>query len=384
MGKVSFLLLFGRAFIEEERITLVLCEIMNEECGAKTRFGLIIQGPLYSGGIKGSSWGRGQSRVTDGDLTLYDTTKSLLPLISTASKIFDYVVIVTWANEEACELRLPSFENVRVEFIEDPGALRTLKKRKRRKNLPTYHQDNSYRQFYSTLHGVQALENQGVKYCAKIRTDQSLDVQLLRVEIEEFISKSKPILIPYFLKDTPWAISDFYFSGSTPYMKNLCALMLSEIKFSDSVHRDLFVKASLLHAPSIVLPNVPLMFTNSDKLSLEQWSIYRPLLDYFHSGSQELFESLCWRGSRIVDSVLYRERFDSLSFRSEEIGNLFQLKANKKSNINTWLIIKSFFPRSKGRAFVLLVLQTQHAYRLVTSEYKRTLREFYNKFISRL
>jgi len=68
--------------------------------------GLIIQGPILSGGFTGKTHGSGRTRASKNSLVNFDSTSSINQNITIAQDYFSEIVVSTWGTTE---LSLPYF-----------------------------------------------------------------------------------------------------------------------------------------------------------------------------------------------------------------------------------------------------------------------------------
>jgi len=115
------------------------------------KIGLVIQGPLSSRGLSGKTYRRFGAETED-DIVTYDCVPGLLELIGQARGDFHHVVCATWASENPDKLRTMA------EGLE-PGGLLALEDHTPflRASESLTPKNNHFRQFYSTLRGVERL-----------------------------------------------------------------------------------------------------------------------------------------------------------------------------------------------------------------------------------
>lgn len=310
--------------------------------------GLVIQGPVISGGIRGKSWGKGHSKMTAGDLINFNCSHTIMKNLSEAVQLFDHVAVITWENENTSEINFKELKNVTLLKVPDPGSAGMYRKRQKFAGFNTFHHDNVFRQFESTYAGIKELRKNKVNYCVKIRTDQEINVRRL---YDEFVKSMEfaddRLFIPYFLTNAPWAIPDFYLGGLCADLELLCGLMISKKRFNLNVHRDLFVKSVMIYNPKEVMENYLQMFLSSDNLSVKQQEIFDKALRSFTSGSSKLFESIVWRGDKIENSILYLTQQESISFGDMCQKQYGVTKPIESSNIDYLMFFNSILSGGK-------------------------------------
>lgn len=261
------------------------------------KIGLIIQGPIISGGLTGKTHGSGRTRVNSNRLVNFNCQDTINDNLAVATKLFDSVVVATWENEK---VKLND-NSVKVLFLKDPTPQPPVSRRPV-PGFPDFNKLNNARQFFSVWSGANYLENLGIEYVIKIRTDQLIDIKMLFQEFEFFISKiKKPYFVPFLYNNNRWMIPDFFIGGSMDNILQISVDMTNlEKQFHSNVHRDLFFKAYLNQGTNLNSLLIPNAFIDEDKESiiLEQF-VKHAFNRIWHPGSKELYSSIVWRGEPI-------------------------------------------------------------------------------------
>jgi len=191
--------------------------------------------------------------------------------------------------------------------------------------------------FYSTRMGLKFLREAGIDYAIKIRTDQTIDLELLYDEFLSFATgDQKKIFLPLLRENTPWIASDFYFGGQVDLLESICKFLENSAnEFHENVHVDFFFKSYFL-TQGIYENNdlrAYLIDTNTDPVSQDTDAIIKKSIQEIWSpGSRKLYESLVWRGEKLqfiqIDSFFSDSNRD-FSF-NYAVGNW-----NRNVNFNT-------------------------------------------------
>jgi len=268
------------------------------------KIGLILQGPIIGGGLTGDTYGQGKTNAPVSKFKPFDATESIKENIRLAKR-FDQIVISTWENEptETLEEFIVDFPNCRIIKNSDPTP-NPKQKRKPVPGIPYLHQSNKVRMFYSTRMALGVLHEAGISYAIKIRTDQTLDLELLYNEFLKFATENrKKIFLPLLREDTPWIASDFYFGARVELLESVCKFLeTSTNEFHENVHIDFFFKSYFLIQGIYEENNLRayLIDTNTDPISSETDAIIKSSIEEIWSpGSRKLYESIIWRGEKL-------------------------------------------------------------------------------------
>ena len=291
------------------------------------KIGLIIQGPIISGGLTGKTQGSGRTRVNASQLVNFNCQDTINYNIACASHLFESIVLTTWENEKI-EVENKS---VKVLFLKDPTPQPPVS-RKPIPGFPDFNKLNNVRQFFSVWSGADYLKKLGIEFVIKIRTDQLLDIKMLYQEFHFFISNiKKPYFVPFLYSTNRWLIPDFFIGGATDDILQISMDMMNlEKQFHQNIHRDMFFKAFLSQGANLNLTLFPYAFIHEDKENtiLEQFVGYA-FNRIWHPGSKELYSSIVWRGESINRSFS-----DKLFAGNKHFDYDPKLVSNTKTSIN--------------------------------------------------
>lgn len=256
---------------------------------------------MISRGISGTQFGLGKYRLNSNSLVELNCVENVVKLLSLGLELFDYAILSTWDNEHTHQLIEDFPIEVQKLILKDPGG-RAGKHKQKFVGQQSFYDNNKVRQFHGLEPALKVMKDKGIEYVLKVRTDQNLDLDLIKEELNHFIEnvKGKGFFVPYLLQAVPWAIPDFYIAGETESFLRLSQIMQSEYEFHRNVHRDLFLKGSLLFEPTIAWELMPMRHRTEDKVTNKEALLIEALLPIWTTGSSKLFESLTWRGENVV------------------------------------------------------------------------------------
>ncbi len=266
--------------------------------------GLVIQGPIVGGGLTGRTYGAGKTGAPKNSFSPFNALEDVLNNLKSANK-FTHIVVSTWENQPTENLANLVSTSTRFSLIhnQDPTPNPAII-RKPIAGIPFLHEANKVRMFFSTRMGVEELIKNNVDYAVKIRTDQTLNLNLLYEEFERFlVDGKKKIFVPSLREKSPWVVSDFFFGGEVNFITNICKFMENtQQEFHDDLHKDFFFKTHFLtkgiyenHRWGDFLIN-----TNSDPISPNTDTIVKESIsELWAPGSESLYKSIVWRGEPI-------------------------------------------------------------------------------------
>lgn len=268
----------------------------------KPRIGIVIQGPLFSRGISGESWGLSYDELNPVHIADHDCYESISS-ISNQIPSDVQTVLVTWSNQpDWAKKRIASLKGInQILELDEPPALPANRKR--------LGENNTYRQFWSTLQGLRALEH-NCTHVIKIRSDQTLDLNLLLREFDWMIeNRRESLFTPNFRSDKPFWLADFFFGGPTALVKDLMnELCQGEGEFlmekNHSVHFSMFKAFAKVALLENQVPDEGKILRHPRKYA-QAWS-------KLVISSEALFQSLIWRGKpidikRVENSYMFGE-----------------------------------------------------------------------------
>lgn len=268
------------------------------------RIGLVIQGPIRGGGLTGKTYGAGKTSAPTANFAPFNALDNVLSNLQGASK-FAHIVVSTWESEPTGDLDLIISRSPRFSLIrnQDPTP-KPAKIRKPVAGIPFLHEANKVRMFYSTRMGIQELLQHDIDHAIKIRTDQTMNLELLYDEFENFVAKGmKKIFVPSLREKSPWVVTDFYFGGEINLIRSICKFVENtKQEFHDDLHKDFFFKTHFL-VKGIYGDNLWSDFfinTNTDPISPKTDQIVKEsIAEIWEAGSQDLYKSIVWRGEQI-------------------------------------------------------------------------------------
>ncbi len=263
------------------------------------KFGLIIQGPIVSGGMSGATYGKGRTHAPSSSFVKFDSSEYISANIDSASN-FDCVVVSTWDYEDTSRITIREINRNKTYTILNADPTPNAKKlRSAIDGIPHAHELNKFRQFHSTLQGLLKLKELGCTHALKIRTDQAVAVDLLYEELKDFaISGKRGLVVPGLRRDNPLIVSDFYLGGAVSDFEVVARLMSNpEFQFHENVHIDLFYKNIWAHPTfSLQVPFLNLFLENG-RNSKNVGAYFAPIAkELLHPATQEIYASIKWRG----------------------------------------------------------------------------------------
>jgi hypothetical protein len=299
------------------------------------KLGLIIQGPIVSGGLTGQTHGFGKTRAGANLLVNFNSNNTIVENIDNATGLFDEIVVSTW-KRDLDKLDLSIEKKVKILKLDDPTP-NPPKMRKPLKGYSDFGYINTIRQFYSTLEGLKYLQSRGITHAVKLRTDQSIDIPLLHEEIKYFaMDNSRIFFTPFIVPSTPWTISDFYLAGEIKNFIEISEAMINPLfSFHNNVHRDLFFKTAFLFSGSNVSFKLKHFFIFQDQAS----SDLEEIVDYamgniWQAGSKQLYLSLNWRGEKVKNDLIDKK------FAGEHVDKSELNRLNGSDNIDWDQLLK--------------------------------------------
>lgn len=262
------------------------------------RLGVVIQGPLTSAGITARQRRRALELGRVVDSTVFDARANIKTIFDQTQSANWPSVLVTWASEGAFQ-GIPK-SNILV--LPDPNQVAprvTLRKPMR---------SNRYRQFLSSMAGVQALAALGCNLVLKVRTDQSLAIRIAGEFLIQACAGGEPdrVFVPSISRLDPRMIGDFYQGGRIEVLEAAYSLLSRKfgVGFNNDVHLDIFYQLAWEWSgkPSgdRLSEYIPL---SAERVSPAQISrIKRDLLKCFRPFPREVWMSLSWRGEPVHEA----------------------------------------------------------------------------------
>ena len=306
-----------------------------------SEIGVVIQGPIQSVG----------RILTDLSHRTFDATQDVKKMICEAIEVGAHPIVSTWSGQS-----LELFSKDESDFISECVFPRAPVSRFLRNDWGT---NSKYRQYYSTLVGVQELKKKKCKYVLKVRTDNYVDIKKLL----HFISgldesdAEKYVYTPLINLDKPHMFYDFYTFSSIIRLEEFCNVMLYEKEITTNIHFDVFYRwTKHVMNSKFSLQDVFLIYPNYPYFNPAQLELIRlGLSDAFRPLPKEVWTDLFWRGEqlgerglkpqyRFADSTIDQiiEEFDSFGYKFRDGLNVkassipsFFLNSRIEVNLNT-------------------------------------------------
>ena len=274
------------------------------------KVGLVVQGPLISRGRRGSSIRVAHKDLTPSDIVDFNCINTIAENLSRVGRGIP-VANVVWDDEDdrsLNELRqvVGSAEIVLIQDCTQPIPARDGL-------VPA---NNKYRQILGVLRGCEVLSEHGCTLVAKVRSDQSIDVARLLAETEILCREGFDMILPYFDRQGPKRISDFYFGGRLEFVAEFCSTFLSSPEKARSVHGDLYC-----HLEATAQLRAASLTGTRSRARLLRYRGWEGVGIY----SRQLFESTSWRGELIESHP--EMRFSTEVFGGSGIGRLDFLRS---------------------------------------------------------
>lgn len=250
--------------------------------------GLVIQGPLISKGKSGATGHPDAANLGDKGLVEFPCFQNIDRLLGSFGYLFKKIVCIAWNNEDQGNIekleKIAGPKNVVLISDTSRAALELAKKSQSR---------NKYRQFTSSLRGVEEVKKSGCDFAVKVRSDQFLNLKRLHEDYMQILDTrgTETMLVPKGrARETGW-ISDFYFCGPSNLLSSAFQRYLQDNERSHDVHVDIFYcwAEQFLGRPPMSLRWRKTKYFN--EYNRESWNTV------FCPGSRDLYNSLIWRGA---------------------------------------------------------------------------------------
>ena len=298
------------------------------------KVGLIIQGPVISKGRSGSTIVTKFHQLTKKDIINYNCTPNIIDIYSKYCKEFGDFVFVTWDTEDTSELEYKIGKKAIMSIKDNTSPIDPLGTL-----LPG---NNKYRQFLSTLKGLERLSKNECKYAIKIRSDINLDLLKVKKHLLNILknkNQTHSILVPGGNLLSPDNVEDLYLASRTDVMIDACKIMLDKPELYTSIHLDFFYKCAwlLLNKKNSWPPNIN--YTGAGKYSKEQQLIVKSACSkIFKSFPREIYENLLYRGDKW--NPLYDHNLFYADLQPEDLEDLILDKIKIKPFKSIYLKIK--------------------------------------------
>lgn len=255
--------------------------------------GLIIQGPLISYGRTGKAISTPLKNLTQSDLVNFNCLENIGNIYKKYSDKLD-IVCVVWDSEppELMAMLLKYIPSNAVVLARD----KTPKIKPKSSLIPG---NNKYRQFLSSSIGSKWLLERGCDYLIKMRSDQSLNLEALLVDIKKVsVFRDDFLLVPKLDLLGADNLDDFYFAGKTSLLHQLFTTYAQgKDEFFDLVHLDIFYKWA---SDFGLKPKYSHILRETKFFDLYIDNVWNNL---FIPASSLVYESIVWRGEKINENV---------------------------------------------------------------------------------
>lgn len=272
-----------------------------------TSFGLLIQGPLLSGGRTGKTIDVTASEVKDDDVVEYDCRKNINLILNRYAYLFEEIIVSTWVGEFEYAPK-----GVKVCRIEEKTVPDIVEDRKSQNKWVA--KNNILKQYIGTSIGIHSFEN-NVDYLIKIRTDQYLDLDRIVKWLLNNDLKSQ-IGISNIYKDIGY-LPDFYFAGKFHVLREYFDILSSpgranKYLINTSPHSNGILKYAYEKFFNIInLP--PTCYSQTG--THENQCIYVFMMNFaFKAIPLDVYESVEWRGHKFTDKHIQTIRDASTDY----------------------------------------------------------------------
>ncbi len=278
------------------------------------KLGLIIQGPLISIGEKtGRTAALPRWKIPSEETVRYDCRNNIRAIIDNFGHLFNSIVVSTWKRE----IRSGDSWRGASLIVSDEAELL----------------NNSFRQMFSTLAGIEHLEASAeVDMAVKIRTDQYIDLVQMAAAIHRYQElpqyTKEVIFVPrIFLDEGKYGIDDFYFAGSVQAMKAFHRSFFAYEGFDfgpQDVHRALWLKYAYVGYRSLLgLPEYAYFPAYQGGYCSETLRAWQCMVQrVFWPLSFACYRTLAWRGEPLSREAL--ERKPLYLFQETVLQNRFE------------------------------------------------------------
>jgi hypothetical protein len=278
-------------------------------------FGLLIQGPLISVGRSGLTGGIGFSDVNESHVIEFNCIENIQEIFDTFSPYFKAMVCVIWENEDQENINLLQKKIGRENTLIIQDQTRRINSKG--EVIPG---NNKYKQFFSSMKGVEFLINRGCKYAIKSRSDQRLDYLKLSNEFLSEKNTENKIMIAGINKLIPDHLHDFYFCADSEILHRLFHDYLVKNEIFDHVQFDIFYSFARSYG---MIPRLPYDLFKTPLM-------HKFILKFFNENcllaSKEVFSELIWRGELITNAQV-NENFYQEDLNESDLNYLLKPKS---------------------------------------------------------
>jgi|SaaInlStandDraft_4_1057021.scaffolds.fasta_scaffold21807_2 hypothetical protein len=281
----------------------------------RPKFGLLIQGPLFSAGRSGQI-GTAVAKNNNSKIIEYDCRSNIDNIISVYKHLFDEIVISTWSDDQYSDYDPEGALRVNVKDITPKIYERSIVRKLGKEHV--HSSNNIFRQFYGSYKGMQCFSN-SIDYVLKIRTDISVDLEsMVDTLIESEVDDT--VYIPYKIPEKMF-IPDFYFAGKREILEDFFYSMFKDWRlFTNNVHKDIFLKyAYVKYFNEIGVSSEAYkseFFGSPDSRIIFVYMINK----VFKSFDKSIYKDMYWRGSRW--NVDYTKKINNFRFNNLLVNDI--------------------------------------------------------------
>jgi len=313
--------------------------VHNQVVFQPVKWGLVVQGPRFSTGLKGIV--RLVPDSPNVNSKGYDSLLDITRNLTRAREFFDRAVISGWSGD-----------------IFDLGKIDTNWCAQISSEIPKLDWDNRRKQIVSTLSGVDFLEGQGITHILKIRSDQLLPEGFFwwLTNVWANGEEESKLLVSDALSTEPFYLGDFIWAGRTRSLQNFLNSIsafgphiLHPVIGIDSTLKYLSSRSDF---PSFFLPNISLDWQLCDPRNqsvTEYWK--KALPEEFSTMPHEFFSQIEWRGigiGQVIDLSLFESNLPNALEKQRPQGVVGITKAIIKLLAQRKRLRKTFLPARRS------------------------------------
>ena len=250
---------------------------------------LIIQGPLISSGVDGAQAHRDIKTLKDSDEITWDCREGTRKTINKYGHLFDQIILSIW---KSCPKIM--IDNSRTHIIRSPDLneiKHTVFRLTGQRGI-----NNSHRQFYSFLRGLEKLDDE--KLVVKIRTDQQIDLDTLL----DYLKRDNCRQHIYFpSSNLNNYVSDYYIAGKVGSLKKIISASLEKF-YHPNPHLNIetatceFLGLNVAEMQNCSDKNFEFPWDEDDKVKNYFFLKFR---DGYGLLPRQVFKTINWRGTKI-------------------------------------------------------------------------------------
>ena len=277
------------------------------------RIGVVVQGPLLSIG----------RTLRDVSSRNFNCAPEIEITYKLATELGFKFVLVTWQDEypPECHPKIPDDSIFKIIFPSRRLLFRFFN---------NWKNNNKYKQYYSTLVGLNILNELGCTYVIKIRTDSHLDLEKFADFYKQMRNNDDldKIFTPAMNIEKPDLFMDYYFGSRTETLRIFLKTVLNCKELYSNVHFDTFYKytKSRLDLSYFKLRQNLYKKEKSQPGICGQKIIKKAWSECFTPGPFILYESYRWRGETFgavnAEELFFSEEVEKNGKRSTSLALL--------------------------------------------------------------